>query len=131
MIQYYDFFLAIHLYSIYVVGFLMLFYLFLTQGNFKTEFDFIRRIRLFLPLYNLFLACVVFTGLLLLALKNYEMSYSINYMIFTWVVIFALSIFQYSQFKKARKNKKYNAFRMWSFFILFIELFLLLMPFIL
>lgn len=47
MDQSYEFFLALHLYSLYASGFLMLFYLILTQGNFKTEFIFIRRIRLF------------------------------------------------------------------------------------
>ncbi|EOJ1699375.1 hypothetical protein ACM2AP_001569, partial [Campylobacter jejuni] len=55
MDQSYEFFLALHLYSLYASGFLMLFYLILTQGNFKTEFIFIRRIRLFLPIYYLFL----------------------------------------------------------------------------
>lgn len=130
MIQYYDFFLAIHLYSIYVTGFLMLFYLFLTQGSFRTEFDFVRRIRFFLPMYNLFLASVLFTGLLLLALKSYEMDFWIGYMIAVWIVVFALSIIQYKSFKKARKNKKYNSFRMLSFFVLFFELFLGLIPFI-
>lgn len=130
MIQYYDFFLAIHLYSIYVTGFLMVFYLFLTQGSFKTEFDFVRRIRLFLPMYNLFLASVLFTGLLLFALKSYEIDFWIGYMIAIWIVVFALSIVQYKSFKKARKSKKYNSFRMLSFFILFFELFLGLVPFI-
>ncbi|EOH7486938.1 hypothetical protein ACMCY4_001702, partial [Campylobacter jejuni] len=36
MDQSYEFFLALHLYSLYASGFLMLFYLILTQGNFKT-----------------------------------------------------------------------------------------------
>lgn len=31
----YEFFLALHLYSLYASGFLMFFYLVLTQGNFK------------------------------------------------------------------------------------------------
>lgn len=130
MIRYYDFFLAIHLYSIYATGFLMIFYLFLTQSNFRTEFDFIRRIRLFLPLYNFFLACVLFTGCLLLALKNYEMNYSIRYMILSLLIIFGLSIFQYTRFKKARKTKRYRDFRAWSFFILIFELLLLFSPLI-
>lgn len=129
MSQYYDFFVAIHLYSIYATGFLMVFYLFLTQSNFRTEFDFIRRIRLFLPLFNFFLACMLFTGCLLLALKNWEMNILMRYMIFVWVAIFALNIFQYNRFKKARKTKRYNTFRTLSFFILIAELFLLFTPF--
>ncbi|EAH9124660.1 hypothetical protein FPZ72_09650, partial [Campylobacter jejuni] len=70
MDQSYEFFLALHLYSLYASGFLMLFYLILTQGNFKTEFIFIRRIRLFLPIYYLFLALIIFTGCLLSAMKQ-------------------------------------------------------------
>ena len=130
MSQYYDFFVAIHLYSIYATGFLMVFYLFLTQSNFRTEFDFIRRIRLFLPLFNFFLATVLFTGCLLLALKAWQMGFSIKYMIFVWVAILALSLFQYKVFKKARKIKRYKTFRASSFFILLVELLLLFSPFI-
>lgn len=130
MSQYYDFFTAVHLYSIYAMGFLMVFYLFLTQGNFRTEFDFIRRIRLFLPLYNFFLATVLFTGCLLLALKNWEMGFIVKYMIFVWVMIFALSLFQYKYFKKARKTKRYGTFRALSFFVLLFQIGLLFSPYI-
>ena len=130
MSQYYDFFLAVHLYCIYATGFLMVFYLFLTQSNFRTEFDFIRRIRLFLPLFNFFLASVLFTGCLLLALKHWQMDFSLRYMVLAWIVIFALSIFQYKLFKKARKIKRYNTFRAASFFILLGELLLLFSPFV-
>lgn len=130
MSQYYDFFVAIHLYSIYATGFLMVFYLFLTQSNFRTEFDFIRRIRLFLPLFNFFLACMLFTGCLLLALKNWQMNILTKYMIFAWLVIFALSLFQYKLFKKACKIKRYKHFRASSFFILITQLLLLSSPFI-
>lgn len=129
MSQYYDFFVAIHLYSIYATGFLMVFYLFLTQSNFRTEFDFIRRIRLFLPLFNFFLACMLFTGCLLLALKNWQMNILMRYMIFVWLAIFALSLFQYKLFKKARKIKRYKNFRASSFFILIAQLLLLFSPF--
>lgn len=130
MTQYDDFFLAIHLYSIYATGFLIVFYLFLTQGNFRTEFDFIRRIRLFLPLFNFFLACMLFTGCLLLALKNWQMNILMRYMIFVWLAIFALNLFQYKLFKKACKIKRYKNFRASSFFILIAQLLLLFSPFV-
>lgn len=125
-----EFFLAIHLYSIYSSGFLMFVYLILTQGNFKTEFDFIRRIRLFLPIYYTFLALMLFTGLLLLALKGFALNANNHYMISAWVIILALSIFQFKRFKKARSTRKYNAFRAWSFFILLFNMGLLAAPFL-
>lgn len=103
MIESYQFFLALHLYSVLVSGALMLIYLVLTQGNFRTEFDFIRRIRVFLPLYYFFFAVVFFTGFLLFALKHYELSLSVKYMLAAWVAIFGLSIFQFVAFKKREK----------------------------
>ncbi len=126
----YEFFLALHLYSLYASGFLMLFYLVLTQGNFKTEFVFIRRIRLFLPIYYVFLALMIFTGSLLLAIKQFQMYLNLWLMIFSWIFIFALAIFHFTQFKKARRLRRYITFRRISFVILFCELALLILPFL-
>ena len=125
MVESYQFFLALHLYSVYASGVLMIIYLILTQGNFRTEFDFIRRIRIFLPIYYLFFAVMLFTGVLLLSIKQYESSAIVKYMVFAWVVMLALSIFQFVLFKKARKIKRYRRFRMMSFFILLFNLLLL------
>ncbi len=130
MEQSYEFFLVLHLYSLYASGFLMLFYLILTQGNFRTEFIFIRRIRLFLPIYYVFLALMLFTGALLLAMKKFEMTLNIYLMILVWVLIFALAIFHFVQFKKARRLRRYITFRWVSFLILFCELILLSLPFL-
>jgi len=130
MEQSYEFFLALHLYSLYASGFLMLFYLILTQGNFKTEFVFIRRIRLFLPIYYLFLALILFTGALLLALNHFIFNLSFIFMILAWVLIFALAIFHFIQFKKARLKRSYASFRLLSFVILLLEIALLFLPFL-
>ncbi len=121
---------ALHLYSLYATGFLMLFYLSLTQGSFKTEFVFIKKIRLFLPIYYVFLALIIFTGSLLLALNHFAMNFNIILMILSWVLIFALAIFHFIQFKKARKMRHYRVFRWLSFVILLCELALLVLPFI-
>ncbi|MBM0636492.1 hypothetical protein LNU06_00350 [Campylobacter sp. VicNov18] len=130
MDQSYEFFLALHLYSLYASGFLMLFYLILTQGNFKTEFIFIRRIRLFLPIYYLFLALMIFTGCLLLVMKQLHMNFNIAIMIFSWILIFALAIFHFICFKKARRFRRYTSFRWLSFVILLCEIFILFLPFL-
>lgn len=126
----YEFFLAIHLYSIYASAFLMLVYLYLTQGSFKTEFDFIRRIRLFLPIYYTFWAVVLFTGSLLLSLKNFELNGSNHYMISSWIFILALNIVQFKLFKRARQTRHYKVFRASSFFILAFNLCLIVAGFL-
>ncbi|TKX30795.1 hypothetical protein [Campylobacter estrildidarum] len=128
MEQSYHFFLALHLYSLYASGFLMFFYLILTQGSFKTEFIFIRRIRLFLPIYYTFLAFMLFTGLLLLAMKKFQMSLNFWLMIAAWILILFLAIFHFVQFKKARKIRRYIAFRWISLLILMCEILLLFLP---
>lgn len=130
MSQSYDFFLLLHLYSLYASGFLMLFYLFITQGNFTSEFLFIRRIRLFLPIYYLFLAFILFTGVLLLALKHFVLNVYFVLMIFAWIFIFALALFHFIQFKKARRLRTYTIFRWLSFVILLSEIALLFLPFL-
>lgn len=130
MNQSYELFLAIHLYSLYASFFLMLFYLVLTQGNFSTEFIFIRRIRLFLPVYYSFLALIIFTGFLLLALDKFVLNLNIILMLFSWFLIFFLAIFHFKQFKRARKLRRYSSFRLVSFVILLLEILLLFTPFL-
>ncbi|MBS4235369.1 hypothetical protein [Campylobacter vulpis] len=128
--QGYEFFLALHLYTLYASAFLILFYLGLTQGNFKTEFIFIRRIRLFLPIFYLFLILALFTGLLLWALKGFEANLRFFMMLLMWILILTLAIFQFILFKKARSVRRYVGFRWASLAILLIELLLLAIPFI-
>ncbi|MCR6572588.1 hypothetical protein CINS5915_04775 [Campylobacter insulaenigrae] len=130
MDQNYHIFLAFHVYSLYTSGFLMLFYLYLTQSSFSQEFIFIRRIRLFLPIYYLFLAIVLFTGNLLWALKHFEMNLYILLMWLAWIFIFSLAIYQFVLFKKARIYKRYAKFRFLSFFILCADIFLLFVPYL-
>lgn len=124
----YDFILALHIYSLYASGFLMLFYLFLSQNNSTTEFNFIYRIRVFLPIFYMFLAFVLFTGLLLLSINYFNINLYHTFMIFTWILILALAIVQFKSFKKARKMKRYRKFKRISFFILIIEIGLLFAP---
>ncbi len=121
--------LALHIYSLYASGALMIFYLFLTQGPFKAEFNFIRKIRLFLPIYYLFLSLILFTGLVLLALLHFHLSVKIIFMICSWILILSLNIFQYKLFKKARRFRRYAKFRAFSFFILIFCIALITLPF--
>ncbi|ASQ31150.1 hypothetical protein CAV_1544 [Campylobacter avium LMG 24591] len=128
--QIFELVLNLHIYSIYTVAFLMLFYLYLTQSNFSTEFNFIKRIRLFLPIYYMFLAIVFFTGILMLALLNFELNHYRIFMIVSWCLILFLNILQYKSFKKARMYRRYKTYRTFSFFILLFNLILVVLPFL-
>ena len=119
--------LNLHIYSIYASRFLIIIYIFLTQ-YFVDEFKFIYRIRVFLPIYYMFLAFVCFTGILLLALKNFDISFYDIFMIFAWILILYLAIKNYKNFKKARKTKKYKIFSMTSSMILVLSFLLLFVP---
>lgn len=126
----FDLVLALHLYSTYTSIFLVFFYIFLTQDSFTTEFNFIKRIRLFLPIYYMFLAIVFFTGILMLALLNFELNTYRIIMIISWILILGLNIFQFKLFKKARSMRRYKSYRAYSFFILLFVLFLFVIPFL-
>lgn len=128
--QIFELVLNLHIYSIYTVAFLILFYLYLTQSNFSTEFNFIKRIRLFLPIYYMFLAIVFFTGILMLALLNFELNHYSIFMIVSWCLILFLNILQYKSFKKARMYRRYKTYRTFSFFILLFNLILVVLPFL-
>ncbi len=127
--QIFDLVLALHLYSIYTSVFLVFFYMFLTQDNCTTEFNFIRRIRLFLPIYYMFLAIVFFTGILMLALLNFNLNFYRILMIISWILILGLHIFQFKLFKKARSLRRYKSYKTYSFFILISVLILFFIPF--
>ncbi len=126
----FDLVLALHLYSTYTSIFLVFFYIFLTQDSFTTEFNFIKRIRLFLPIYYMFLAIVFFTGILMLALLNFELNTYRIIMIASWILILGLNIFQFKLFKKARSMRRYKSYRAYSFFILLFVLLLFVIPFL-
>lgn len=128
--QSYGWILTLHLYSLYLFGFLMFVYLCLTQGKFKTEFQFIKRIRLFLPIFYMFLAIVFFTGILLLAMKNFKFDLFVSSMIVIWMIIFFLSIVQFKFFKKARKERKYKKFASISALISLLDFILFFTPFV-
>ena len=127
--QIFDLVLALHLYSIYTSVVLVFFYMFLTQDNCTTEFNFIRRIRLFLPIYYMFLAIVFFTGILMLALLNFNLNFYRILMIISWILILGLHIFQFKLFKKARSLRRYKSYKTYSFFILISVLILFFIPF--
>lgn len=115
----------IHIYSVYATGFLMVFYLILTQSK-CGEFDYIKRIRVFLPTYYMFFAIMFFTGILCNAMLSFMLDKNIITMIISFFVILYLAILQFSLFKKARRIRSYRKFKVQSFLILLLSICLMI-----
>lgn len=126
----YEFFVSVHLFSIYATFLALIIYLILTQNAAAREFDYIRRIRVFLPLFYFFLVLLLFTGSLLWALKGFFTSLATALMIFAWCGVFALSIALFVLFKKARKKHDYTDFRKASLCVISINIALCLISYL-
>lgn len=112
-------FISIHIFFVYFLLFLEFLYLFFTQ-YFKDAHSYIFKIRVFLPLYYSILSICFFTGILLEAFKQFE-NYSFKYSV-VFILILALSIYEFILFKKTRKQKKIKDFKKYALFIELIKL---------
>lgn len=73
--------------------------------NDKLDYDgLVKRFRSMLPFYYLFLATVIFTGLVLLGLSKFNFSYREFIMIVVWFVILISTIKRYKKFKSLRRD---------------------------
>lgn len=64
----------------------------------------VKRFRTILPVYYLFLAVVLFTGLILLGVAKFTIHFSVIIMIFVWFAILMLTIRRYKKFKSLRSD---------------------------
>ncbi|MCF6172659.1 MAG: hypothetical protein L3J44_02600 [Campylobacteraceae bacterium] len=70
-----------------------------------------RRVKTILPIYYMFLATVIFTGVVLLSVAKFEMYQSAIYMILTWFVILLTTIRRYKKFKSLKREDKRRIIR--------------------
>ncbi len=70
-----------------------------------------KRVRTILPIYYLFLATVIFTGLVLLGISKFAVYHSVIVMIIVWFVIFMTTIKRYKKFKSLRSNDQKRIIR--------------------
>ena len=117
----------IHLYCVYANAALMLMYLILSQSR-ANEFDYIKRIRIFLPTYYSFLAATFFTGILLTALRAFVINSEIILMIIAIFLILYLALLQFKFFKDARRRRDYRKFKALSLLFLLIQGLCLILP---
>ena len=117
--------LALHKFFVVFFGILLPVYLFLTRyGN--GENAYIKRIRLFLPFFYTILACLIFTGALLLPVLEFKFNYKIALMIVASVIIIALSAIGYKRLKKAYFTKDFTLYKNQILKIIAINLILVL-----
>ncbi|MFK5881613.1 MAG: hypothetical protein QM482_05315 [Sulfurospirillum sp.] len=64
----------------------------------------VKRVRTILPLYYLFLATVLFTGLVLLGVAKFTIHYSVIFMVLVWFGILMMTIRRYKKFKSLRSD---------------------------
>ena len=71
------------------------------------DYDTLRkRVRTILPIYYLFLATVIFTGLVLLSIAKFDMYQSVIFMVIVWFVLLLTTIKRYKKFKSLRRDDK-------------------------
>ena len=125
MQELYSMALILHKFFALFFGVLLLVYLFLTRnGNGQNAY--IKRIRLFLPFFYTILACLIFTGALLLPVLEFKFNYKIALMIVASVIIIALSAIGYKRLKKAYFTKDFALYKNQILKIIAINLILVL-----
>ena len=66
----------------------------------------VKRVRIILPIYYMFLTTVLFTGLVLLGVAKFTIHHSVYLMIVVWFVILMMTIRRYKKFKSLRSDDK-------------------------
>ncbi len=86
-----------------IVLFLAIFNYFLI--NDKLDYKrLVKRVRTILPIYYLFLATVLFTGLILLGVAQFTIHHVVYLMVVVWFVILMMTIRRYKKFKSLRSD---------------------------
>lgn len=70
-----------------------------------------KRIRFFLPTYYGFLAAMLMTGLLLMSVFYFHLSFRAVVMIAVWVLLIGLGAMEFKKLKVAMKTKKFIDFK--------------------
>lgn len=85
-----------------------------------------KRLELFAPQYYIVLAGIFFTGIIIMAVRQFSFSLSVWLMIFVWVAIIALSIVGHKIYKKTERTEAsqngYKQFLMKKYIIDFIAI---------
>lgn len=71
----------------------------------KTFFHLSKRLELLAPQYYIVLSAIFFTGLIVMAVRQFAFSFAVWEMIVAWVVLIALGIRGYKKYKRVEKTE--------------------------
>ena len=78
----------------------------LMLSNMQSDFSkLIKRTRFLLPIYYASLSGIAFTGLVLLGISKFSISFSVTLMFIVWMVVFILTIKLFKHLKRALASK--------------------------
>lgn len=92
--------LSIDLHKFFSICIFVLIFTYLYFVNFNKK-NFVKRIRLFLPIFYTFLSLSVFTGLVVMAILKFNLSHKIIVMIIASIVILVTNIIGYKKLKSS------------------------------
>lgn len=108
----------------YILLLLCFVYLALTQ--FGSGKSYALRIRYFLPIYHMFLAFMIMTGLLLMAIFDFKLSFKSAKMIVIALVLIALSALGYKRLKIYIRTKNLAKFKNFALFCALAQIILVI-----
>ncbi|AKT91451.1 putative membrane protein [Campylobacter ureolyticus RIGS 9880] len=111
MIEFYDLSLALHSFFSKFFIVLSLIFLILIFSNSQNGIKFHKRIRFFIPLYSFSLSTLIFTGIIMLPVINFHISFKVFLMILASIIFPAFIGISFKALKKGYYTKNYENFK--------------------
>lgn len=111
MIEFYDLSLALHSFFSRFFIILSLIFLILIFSNSQNGIKFHKRIRFFIPLYSFSLSALIFTGIIMLPVINFQISFKVFLMILASIIFPAFIGISFKALKKGYYTKNYENFK--------------------
>lgn len=124
MNEVYEMSLGLHLSFAKVLLILLFVHLILIYVGNPENPSYIKRLRLFLPLYNATMALMFFTGALDLAILNFTLSFPVIWMICCFVALCILGVWGYKRMKIAARYRDFATFKKLMTLKIFCEIIL-------
>ncbi|MSN95703.1 hypothetical protein F1B92_00560 [Campylobacter sp. FMV-PI01] len=110
MVELFEFALSFH--KFFAHFFIVLTIIFFILTRLKGGVKFVKRIRIFLTIYNFCLACLIFTGIIMLPILNFHLHYKVILMMISAFIIIALIAIGYKSLKRACYIKNFSKYKM-------------------
>ena len=111
MIEFYDLSLTLHSFFSRFFIVLSLIFLILIFSNSQNGIKFHKRIRFFIPLYSFSLSALIFTGIIMLPVINFQISFKVFLMILASIIFPAFIGISFKVLKKGYYTKNYENFK--------------------